>query len=172
MHPHAALIMSFYEAFRRRDSKGMSACYHPAVVFSDPAFGELRAATRRARCGRCSAIAPSTCMSPITTSSPTTASAAPIGMPTTPSRARDAPSTTPSRPDFAFKDGLIARHTDRFSFWRWSRQALGPVGLWLGWTPFLRAKVRANARAGLQDWVRNGGQDHSRDLYGTLPDAS
>ena len=42
MHPHAALIMSFYEAFRLRDSKGMSACYHPAVVFSDPAFGELR----------------------------------------------------------------------------------------------------------------------------------
>ena len=67
---------------------------------------------------------------------------------------------------------MIARHTDRFSFWRWSRQALGPVGLWLGWTPFLRAKVRANARAGLKDWVRNGGQDHSRDLYGTVPDAS
>ena len=63
---------------------------------------------------------------------------------------------------FAFKDGLIARHADRFSFWRWSRQALGPVGLWLGWTPLLRARVRANARAGLKDWVRNGGQDHSR----------
>ena len=126
MHPHAALIMSFYEAFRLRDSKGMSACYHPAVVLYDPAIGELRG-----------------------------------------DEARDSITA-----GFAFKDGLIARHADRFSFWRWSRQALGPVGLWLGWTPFLRARVRADARAGLQDWVRNGGQDHSRDLYGTVPDAS
>jgi ketosteroid isomerase-like protein len=46
-------------------------------------------------------------------------------------------------------DGLIRRHRDRFDFWRWSRQALGAPGLLLGWTPFLRAKVRAQAAANL-----------------------
>ena len=45
--------------------------------------------------------------------------------------------------------GLITRQRDRFSFWRWSRQALGAPGLLLGWTPILRNKVRAQAAANL-----------------------
>jgi hypothetical protein len=53
---------------------------------------------------------------------------------------------------FRFRDGLIAEHVDRFSFWTWSRQALGPPGLLLGWTPLLRGKVGAEARKGLADY--------------------
>ena len=53
--------------------------------------------------------------------------------------------------DFEFdKRGLIARHRDRFDFWAWSRQALGAPGWLLGWTPFLRNKVRAQAAANLR----------------------
>lgn len=50
-------------------------------------------------------------------------------------------------------DGLIRIHRDRFDFWRWSRQALGTPGLLLGWTPFLRAKVRSTAAANLQRFL-------------------
>ena len=50
-------------------------------------------------------------------------------------------------------DGLIRRHRDRFDFWRWSRQALGTPGLLLGWTPFLRRKVRATAAANLAKFL-------------------
>jgi ketosteroid isomerase-like protein len=46
--------------------------------------------------------------------------------------------------------GLISRHRDSFDFWRWSRQALGTPGLLLGWSPFLRNKVRATAAANLR----------------------
>jgi hypothetical protein len=50
------------------------------------------------------------------------------------------------RSDFRFDgQGLIAEQNDDFSFWAWSRQALGPVGMALGWTPLLRSKVRSNA---------------------------
>jgi hypothetical protein len=49
--------------------------------------------------------------------------------------------------------GLIVKHRDRFDFWAWSRQALGTPGLLLGWTPFLRAKVRAQAAANLQRFL-------------------
>jgi hypothetical protein len=49
--------------------------------------------------------------------------------------------------------GLILRHRDRFDFWAWSRQALGTPGLLLGWTPFLRNKVRAQATANLQRFL-------------------
>jgi len=49
--------------------------------------------------------------------------------------------------------GLIVRHRDRFDFWRWSRQALGTPGLLLGWTPMLRAKVRAQAAKNLARFI-------------------
>jgi hypothetical protein len=51
--------------------------------------------------------------------------------------------------EFVFHEGKIQHHTDRFPFWRWSRQALGPAGLLLGWTPLLRGKVRAQAARNL-----------------------
>lgn len=50
-------------------------------------------------------------------------------------------------------DGLITRHRDRFDFWRWSRQALGPAGWLLGWTPLLRAKVRKTAAGNLDRFL-------------------
>jgi hypothetical protein len=49
--------------------------------------------------------------------------------------------------------GLITRHRDSFDFWRWSRQALGAPGMLLGWSPFLRGKVRAQAAANLTKFL-------------------
>lgn len=60
------------------------------------------------------------------------------------------------RASFVFRDGLIAEHRDRFSFWAWSRQALGPVGMLLGWSPMLRAAVRRKARARLDAFLAGG----------------
>jgi len=55
---------------------------------------------------------------------------------------------------FEFNDlGLIARHRDSFNFWNWARQALGTPGLLLGWTPFLRQKVRSTAAANLKKFM-------------------
>ncbi len=52
--------------------------------------------------------------------------------------------------------GLITRHHDRFDFWAWSRQALGVPGLLLGWSPFLRHKVRVTAGAQLERFLAKG----------------
>ena len=38
-------------------------------------------------------------------------------------------------------------------FRSWSRQALGTPGLLLGWSPFLRNKVRATAAANLKRFL-------------------
>ena len=46
---------------------------------------------------------------------------------------------------FAFRDGRIVRHFDRFSFWRWSAQALGPLGRFLGWFAPVKWMVRRQA---------------------------
>jgi hypothetical protein len=63
--------------------------------------------------------------------------------------------------EFVFRDGLIVRHTDTFNFWAWARQALGPAGLLLGWTPMLQKKVRDTARAGLAKYMRERGEASS-----------
>ena len=58
--------------------------------------------------------------------------------------------------DSAFEftpEGLIMRQHDRFDLWAWSRQALGTPGLLLGWTPFMRRKIRAQAAANLQNYL-------------------
>jgi hypothetical protein len=55
---------------------------------------------------------------------------------------------------FSFNpQGLIQTQRDSFDFWAWSRQALGAPGLLLGWTPFLRNKVRATAAANLKKYL-------------------
>lgn len=153
MHPNAALIERFYAAFAARDAAGMRACYHPDVVFSDPVFGELRGAeagamwTMLLERGKDLQVTVS-------------------GIEADDLRGRahwDARYTFSQtrRPvlnridaEFEFRDGLISRHTDRFDFWKWARQALGPAGLVLGWSPILRNKVRATARAGLEKYMR------------------
>lgn len=43
------------------------------------------------------------------------------------------------------KGGKIVAHEDQFPFWKWSRMALGPTGVLLGWTPMVKAKVRKMA---------------------------
>lgn len=56
--------------------------------------------------------------------------------------------------EFTFdSEGLILSHRDRFSFWRWARQALGTPGLLLGWSRLLRAKVRAQAATNLKRFL-------------------
>jgi ketosteroid isomerase-like protein len=54
---------------------------------------------------------------------------------------------------FRFADGRIVDHRDSFGFHAWARQALGPSGLLLGWTPLIQGAVRKRARAGLDEFM-------------------
>jgi hypothetical protein len=54
---------------------------------------------------------------------------------------------------FKFQGGMIVAHEDRFSFYSWARQALGPAGLLLGWSPPIQGKIRAQAREGLDEFI-------------------
>jgi SnoaL-like domain len=57
--------------------------------------------------------------------------------------------------EFEFdSQGLIKRQRDRFSFWRWSRQALGLPGAVLGWSGFLRGKVKRTAARQLEKYLK------------------
>lgn len=58
--------------------------------------------------------------------------------------------------EFEFREGRIVLHRDRFSFWKWAAQALGPIGWLLGWTPMLKRRVRQRAAKNLQAFVKKG----------------
>ena len=51
------------------------------------------------------------------------------------------------------QDGKITEHTDEFDIWKWSRQALGIPGTLLGWTGFMKSKIRRNARNNLAKFL-------------------
>jgi ketosteroid isomerase-like protein len=150
-----ALVERFYNAFAKQDGATMAACYSLDAAFNDPAF-ELRGpwigAMWRMLCERAKAFSLEYQI--------IEASAEHCKVQWT---ARYLFSQTGRHvvnhvhAEIHLKDGLIIRHADRFSFWRWARQALGPIGLLLGWSQLLKAKVRAQALKGLKAWVDKNG---------------
>lgn len=54
---------------------------------------------------------------------------------------------------FTFADGKIVKHTDHFNFYHWARQALGLTGTLLGWTSFLKEKVKKEAMKNLKKYM-------------------
>ncbi|HQZ44801.1 MAG TPA: nuclear transport factor 2 family protein [Usitatibacteraceae bacterium] len=149
MHPHEALVREFYAAFARRDAEAMARLYDDDVFFSDPAFpklhGEQARDMWRMLVSRAADLA-------IELES---ASADGGG-----GRARWTARYTFTKTGrkvenrveamFAFREGRIVRHYDRFSFWKWSAQALGPLGRWLGWFAPVKWMVRRQAARQLE----------------------
>jgi ketosteroid isomerase-like protein len=151
-HPNAALIQRFYAAFDARDAEAMAACYHQDVVFSDPVFGELRG--ERARdmwrmlCGRAMDL---TVVASDVRADDAEGSARWVATYSFGKAGRPVRNVIDAR--FAFRDGLIVRHADSFPLWKWSRMALGPAGVLLGWTPMVQGRIRGDARKGLDAFV-------------------
>jgi ketosteroid isomerase-like protein len=150
--PNDELIQRFYRAFAAHDGDTMAACYTPDAHFSDPVFTDLNGAE------------PGAMWRMLTTRSADlelelsehaadgdAGSARWIARYTFTQTGR--PVVNDVRATFRFADGLIAEHRDDFDFYRWTRQALGPPGLLLGWTPLIQGSVRKRARAGLDEFI-------------------
>ena len=152
-HPNAAAIERFYRAFDQCDAAIMNELYADDVVFSDPAFGELRGDEVRAMWTML------------------TGQAKDLSVRASDVRADDESGAAHWRAEYTFTatgrrvvneidatfrfgaDGKVVEHRDRFSFWRWSRQALGPSAVLLGSNPAGQAVVRRRARGRLQAFM-------------------
>jgi len=145
------LIERLYAALDSGDGERMAACYIPDARFRDPAFGELRGtqvgAMWRMLTGRASDLRVELAEHDGDEQAGTARWIAHYTFATGRSVVNDV------RASFRFADGLIAEHEDRFNFYAWSRQALGPAGLVLGWTPILPAVVRRRARGDLKRFM-------------------
>jgi hypothetical protein len=158
MHPNQATLEKFYTAFARLDTEPMASCYAPDAAFDDEAFSlrghdqvmgmwRMLCETTKAR-----SLADWKLVYSGVEANAKTGKAhweADYRFSATGRRVHNVIDGV-----FEFNDqGLITRHRDSFSFWSWSRQALGTPGLLLGWTPFLRQKVRSTAAANLQKFM-------------------
>lgn len=139
---HQQLIETFYTAFARADAEAMVRCYADDIEFEDPAFGPLKGAEAKNMWRMLVNPGLKLTFSKVWTEGniggahwEATYTFSQTG------------NKVVNRIDavFEFKNGLISKHKDHFNFWKWSRQALGAPGLLLGWTPFLRHKVRQQA---------------------------
>ena len=151
MEPRAA-IESFYKAFSVRDAEGMIACYHPQVTFRDPVFLELDSAHVRGMwrmlCERGKDLKVEASGIEASGDSGKAHWEAWYSFSATNRKVHNVIDAT-----FKFKDGLIIRHEDSFGFWRWTRMALGPAGVLLGWTPPIQGKIRKTAAKGLAEFM-------------------
>jgi uncharacterized protein len=148
------LISRFYSAFNDRDGETMAACYASDAHFSDPVFTDLRGAEPGAMWKMLTSRAKDLRVELAEHEASGDRGSAHWTAHYTFRTGRSVVNAIHAQ--FLFRDGLIAEHRDDFSFWTWSRQALGPAGMALGWTPLLRSKVRKQARADLDAYIARG----------------
>jgi ketosteroid isomerase-like protein len=150
---HTQLIERFYAAFAARDADAMAACCHTDIHFTDATFDLRGHKVRLMRKMLCAAQRDLRIEVRDLYANESWGSAQCDARYTFPDTGR----TVRTRVDaeFAFRDGLIARHIDSVDFWAWSRQALGAPGWLLGWSDTLRTKVRVQASQRLATFADN-----------------
>jgi SnoaL-like domain len=158
MHANHRLLNNFYASFARLDAEAMAACYAPDARFDDEAFS-LRGHEEVAGMWRMLCAATRDKGADVWKLSFSGVEAGAISGKARwvadyrfSATGRLVHNVIDSRFEFN-ADGLIQRQRDKFDLWAWSRQALGAPGLLLGWTPFLRRKIRAQAAANLEKYI-------------------
>ncbi len=138
----------FYAAFARRDWAAMGALYADDARFHDPVFLDLDAPQARAMwrmlLERATDLHVSAQVLSVQGELVEVSWIATYTFGKTGRRVRNH-----VRTHLHLRDGRIAQQVDTFSLWRWSAMALGPIGWLLGWTIFVRGKIRDDARTQL-----------------------
>lgn len=147
------LIKKFYESFSRGDAEGMVHCYHPDILFQDPAFGELKGDDARNMWRMLVERSKGNLKISVDNvkADDTTGEANWIAEYIFIRTRRKVINKISAQ--FEFKDGKIIRHTDHFDLWKWAQQALGWKGYLFGWTSFLKNKIRKQANHLLKSYI-------------------
>ena len=152
MNANQALINHFYTCFQKKDFRGMQECYHDEAVFSDEVFQNLSSKEVKAMWQMLIERGKDLELTFNNVSADAKTGKAHW-------EASYTFSSTGNKvlnkieAEFEFKDGKIYRHRDKFDFWKWTGMALGTTGKLLGWTSFLKNKVRKTANSGLQKFI-------------------
>jgi len=152
-----AVAERFYDAFALGDWHAMGLAYARHATFSDPVFPLLGADEVRAMWQMLLSSAPDLSVSyNVVSDNDEGARVVWVARYTFGRTGR--PVTNRVVTEMRFAAGRIVQQVDRFSLWRWSRQALGLQGWLLGWTPMLRDRVQKQAAAALRNFVQQQSQ--------------
>ena len=146
------LIELFYAAFNEKDGDAMAACYAPDARFSDPVFPDLQG-SRAGAMWRMLTAGDGDLKVELLEHDAANDSGSAHWRAHYVFTGTGRPVVNDVRAHFRFANGSITEHHDDFNFHTWAKQALGPVGLLLGWTPVVRNKVRRQAGTRLDEFT-------------------
>ena len=154
MNENEELIQTFYDAFARLDYRTMQNCYSEDPIFNDPVFGVLQGDEVRAMwemlCKNAKDFSLQYSLIEIDGEYGTCNWAATYTFSKTGRRVANK-----VKAHMRIQNGKITEHTDEFDIYKWSRQALGLPGVLLGWSGYLKNKIRHDARSRLQKFMKN-----------------
>ena len=153
------LVERFYTAFQQLDYKTMQDCYSDDAVFNDPAFGLLQGEEVKAMwemlCKRAKDF--SLVYSNIGLLDEEYATCNWTATYIFSATGRKVVNKITAH--LRIQNGKIIEHSDAFKLSKWAAQALGFNGILLGWTGFMKRKIRKNARKGLTNFMENKTQN-------------
>ncbi len=155
MNTNEIIINTFYTCFQNNDYKGMQDCYADTAHFSDPVFYDLNARQVKAMWEMfCVNGKDLEVEFKNVSANEKNGSSEWMAIYTFSQTGRKVINRI--KANFTFEQGKIVKHIDDFNFYDWSKQALGASGLLLGWTPFVKNKIRKVAMKNLQDYMNKG----------------
>jgi ketosteroid isomerase-like protein len=158
MPDNEQLIANFYNAFQKLDAAGMNSNYADDIVFFDPVFGLLQSDEARAMwvmlCKNAKDF--SLTYSKIihldeeysTCEWVTTYTFSKTGKKV----------INKGKAYMKFANGKIIEHSDGFSLYQWSKQALGLPGILFGWNSYFQNKIRKQAQNNLRKFILNNNE--------------
>jgi ketosteroid isomerase-like protein len=153
MNSNEQLIHRFYSAFQQLDHSSMNACYSDYPVFNDAVFGILEGDAVRCMwemlCKNARDF--SLAYGDIRLLDDEYATCKWTARYTFSKTGRKVVNNIKAH--MRIQDGKITEHTDEFDIWKWSRQALGLPAILLGWSGYMKMKIRRNALKNLQRFM-------------------
>ena len=153
MNQNEQIIERFYSAFQKLDYATMQSCYSDDIIFNDPAFGILENGEAKAMwemlCKNAKNFSLS--FSNIQLLDEEYATCNWVATYTFSKTGRKVVNRIKAH--MKLQDGKIVEHTDQFDIWKWSGQALGLPGILLGWSGYMKNKIRYNARKSLEKFM-------------------
>ena len=147
------IIHKFYQSFQELDAEGMVSCYHPEVVFEDPAFGVLKGEHAgnmwKMLCKSQKGKNFSVTFTEVYADE-MSGQAHWEAYYTFSKTGRKVHNQIDAK--FKFKDGLIIDHRDHFDLYAWAKQAMGPVGFLMGWTTYFKRKLNSQTNTLLRKY--------------------
>ena len=151
INPVKGLIEKFYTAFQNKDAETMISCYHDDIIFSDPAFGELKGDDARAMwqmlCRNASDLKVEFSDISASLKKGSVHWEAWYTFSKTGRRVHNVVNA-----EFDFKNSKIIKHTDTFNLHKWATQAFGLKGRLLGGTNFFKNKLNRQTNKMLREF--------------------